>query len=81
MFFFKKPVYIGGGLPMVSRKDTVDERVILRDRALTSEISQLLKSLEDPSLTDQQRKKLTDQLRVCLDQLTTLLGLGKGAGD
>lgn len=66
---------------MVSRKDTVDERVILRDRALTSEISQLLKSLEDPSLTDQQRKKLTDQLRVCLDQLTTLLGLGKGAGD
>jgi hypothetical protein len=56
-----------------------NDKIVLGDRALAREISQVLEALKSIELTEEQRQRLREHLCHCLDQLTSLLGLRKGA--
>jgi len=62
---------------MINGNNRADDKIILEDRPLTREITQVLQALKDTELPDEQRRQLKDKLRLCLDQLTALMGIGK----
>jgi len=61
---------------MILAQGMIKDKVTLADRALAREITQLLNSLKENHLSEEQRQQIRNQLKERLDELADHLQLG-----